>query len=474
MIRFKYFIFILFSCLFSTGCSKDEPLSPVETAGESYLQVYVSFPKKRTRTTGPDTEYGTKEESRITNMAIYLADEKNPRKIVEVVMLEGEDIIEMPDGGYKSEPVLLPASIEAGKEYLLYLVANPKKNKTFLPATTGSPIASFRGKHDRIDVAHLFDTDYMLMTNQHDEPEDTGTGGGIVIKITEDNKTEQNPAIASVNLDRLAAKIVPQVAGSFEVALTEEKDMIFSNYEFKVRSAGLLNAVSEFNLIQQWETDDDGLILRSPSWEYQIDDYGSNYYSTIDDYKGGSVDFVDISSTMEGENYPISSPFYCLENNSPFYQSEEEQEEILLTKYKGLTTAVIFKVQLTEGGEGKTFYQYNKSFYFTPDDLFGDNEELSGNTEALREQGVKVYENGYVYYTHWITDQNYTQLSYAVVRNTVYSLTVTKLAGIGDDVPGGEGYEPGQPIDEIGSEKEITIIAECLEWKVKEVEHGFW
>ena len=61
-----------------------------------------------------------------------------------------------------------------------------------------------------------------------------------------------------------------------------------------------------------------------------------------------------------------------------------------------------------------------------------------------------------MYYTHYIEDQNYTALNgsaqelyHAVMRNTIYGLTIQSVMNIGDDVPGGwnPDVDPEEPID---------------------------
>lgn len=59
---------------------------------------------------------------------------------------------------------------------------------------------------------------------------------------------------------------------------------------------------------------------------------------------------------------------------------------------------------------------------------------------ALRPYGVSTYEDATCYYTWWVKHSNDTKtgpMEYAIVRNNIYKLTVTSVAGLGGDVPGG-------------------------------------
>ena len=67
---------------------------------------------------------------------------------------------------------------------------------------------------------------------------------------------------------------------------------------------------------------------------------------------------------------------------------------------------------------------------------------------------IKVYTEGIMYYTYFIQDQNYVKDNqnnhyYAVMRNTIYDLTVSELVRIGTDIPGGwnPDVDPEDPVD---------------------------
>lgn len=127
------------------------------------------------------------------------------------------------------------------------------------------------------------------------------------------------------------------------------------------------------------------------------------------------------------------------------------------------------KSQLSASDEDyPTFYCYRKYVTSSLEALFRDNPSLTGNgltasssVKELRSAGVKVYENGYMYYVHWITDMNYKYLytyktepdeadefnDIAVLRNTRYEISVGSVSEIGMDLPGREVDNAGTVIE---------------------------
>ena len=106
-------------------------------------------------------------------------------------------------------------------------------------------------------------------------------------------------------------------------------------------------------------------------------------------------------------------------------------------------------------GSSKTFYMYNDICYGDLEKLIAMNPSLTtisttSTVSQLRNAGVKVFEDGYMYYVHWIKDQNYKddgEHYYSVMRNTYYGLEVQEINGFGEDIPGGDDYNPYDPID---------------------------
>lgn len=489
----NHFILYIWLILVVGGCIKEESFSlPMETAEDVYMQVYIDSSKElHTRTTGSETVEGTEGENKISDISIYWMKKSESGEMSHAGTIERTTIT-----NGVSELIRVPSGITLDEEYLLFVVANTG-HIGFHPNT--ATIKAFRGQHSVAHTPYLFEQNNMMMANQHDELESESINkGGVPVTITAEH-TKKNPATASIALDRLAVKIVPKVSedlisnseiiGQKIITQKEIKDEDKEPHKISkvsIESVGLLNAVNQFNLIQQWQKQIKGngnevVILDSPSNKISY----SDYYNTIERYYESYSIKSDAPFVAIDKNQ-ITTPFYCLENNSPFYTKNE------YTKYKGRTTAIVFKVS-TEmqnhkgGNQGKvTFYGFNGKYYESYDGLKKAYETLYNNKNfpargssaaTFRAHNpdypntIKVYENGYMYYMYWIQDMNYPDLIYAVVRNTLYNLTVARIAAVGHDVPGGEDYDPEDPID---GPVEIEIEAVCQPWsEVDEVEHGF-
>lgn len=475
MIRLKLFFSAILAALLLAGCAKDDQnLPPVDDPGlKTYLRIYIPRTTDiQSRTIGTPTAPGTTEENRISDITVYLVNGGQVIKIENIGMTGSSD-------SFVSD--LIPVGTNMlDQEYQLFLVANPEK-AGFDPRST----ADFKGEYStQEDTYRLVTLGQMVMSNQVEQsPVPT-------IVVTKEN-TKENPAKAHVRLDRLAAKIVPQVSVDFKADFTNhpKEEAFFKDYTFTVEAAGLLNAATEFNLEQLWSEGAGGepIQLLSPTWYYKPEEtYFNRYYQTLKEYADQSqAPFVSFSEKAVNGFRPITDPFYCLENNSPFYDytgSPVSPENQVKTKYKGLTTGVLFRMQAKLNGEAATFYKYNGKYYA---DTEADRQELAtaagvqtsdfSNASALREKEVQVYEEGNIYYTYWIKDKNAAyagddyDLSYSVIRNSWYILQVLSMTRIGDDVPG-DGYEPEEPIDRI---EQVEIIAVCQDWTLVDVTHEF-
>lgn len=226
------------------------------------------------------------------------------------------------------------------------------------------------------------------------------------------------------------------------------------------------------------------------------------YYNQVTDFtdwenktlkKDADQRFIPINTTG-------SATMYCLENTSPLYidfmnNFDKEKDNVggynfwIETMESGMrnrVTGVLFRVrakikddnhtnddliQDPDNGEWnkvrtrvqdddsyKTFYCYDDLVFTRLTELISNKPELAdkistaSSVKELRDAGVKVYEDGYMYYMYWIVDHNYeyfwnypdekdegdTFNYYAVLRNTRYEVNVTEVNEIGMDLPGRE------------------------------------
>lgn len=204
--------------------------------------------------------------------------------------------------------------------------------------------------------------------------------------------------------------------------------------------------------------------------------------------------------------------FHCLENVSPLYLDfistfkkgvdmiEDEQlwHDALESGMRNRATGVLFrvrakfepdnhslgdlikdpetgeldKVSMSDSGveDGyRTFYCYKKTVSVYIEEILRLEPTLaakgitaSSSIKELRSAGVKVFEDGYMYYAHWIKDTNYKYLYsyldeydedkafnfYAVLRNTIYNVKVTEVEELGMDLPCREIDDEGNVIAE--------------------------
>ncbi len=186
------------------------------------------------------------------------------------------------------------------------------------------------------------------------------------------------------------------------------------------------------------------------------------------------LDFMN--NFVKGINEIQDGPCYGVDN-SPLYQF---WEKTLNDGMRNRVTGVLFRVRakikddshadgdlILDPDKGvwtkdaaddsyRTFYGYDDAVYPRLEELINEKSELaslinsSSSIKELRDAGVKVYEDGYMYYVHWIVDQNYEYMwnypdeadegdafNYmAVLRNTRYVVKVASVSEIGMDLPG--------------------------------------
>ena len=431
--------------------------------------------------------------------------------------------------------------------YLLYVVANSNGTVNL----DLSSAEAFRGTYNLLTkeaCANVWQPNHFLMVNANNEASDfsdylrywTRSSGWITLEHTDptpyggvpveiDDNTDytfDDPYRVSVNLERLAAKVVVDC---------NEENYDFSGYSFKgifkdvhVDGVALINTSNGTNLVQQWkvacyqgpemvgnvwvdkhqdELSADAPIFYPYLWPItpggDISTVPSQiYYSQIANFtdfdKEALRDGAD--SYFQALDANKSATLYCLENASPLYvnfMSSYDKTTIISTSnsdpletcMRNRATAVLFRVRaklqddsnntgdlivdpdkgtwtkrktLSADDDGyKTFYCYQTTVTSRLNlllekfpDLTTQGITTASTVKELRNAGVKVYEDGYMYYLHWIMDQNYQYFwsytyeegeafpfnYYAVMRNTRYVVKVSKISDLGMDLPGRETY----------------------------------
>ena len=85
-----------------------------------------------------------------------------------------------------------------------------------------------------------------------------------------------------------------------------------------------------------------------------------------------------------------------------------------------------------------TFMQDTYGYSENPDGTVTMSEEISKRKLLSTKGGTRTFYNGICYYTWWIKHNPAGKMPYAVVRNNVYRLKLTKISGLGSDLPGEE------------------------------------
>ncbi|MGL5262909.1 MAG: fimbria major subunit, partial [Bacteroides sp.] len=100
----------------------------------------------------------------------------------------------------------------------------------------------------------------------------------------------------------------------------------------------------------------------------------------------------------------------------------------------------------------------------TPEEVTQAEADINDADEAIStaetdkakvlKETIKKYDDGLCYYTVYPNADN----SYNVLRNDYYSITITKIASIGDTVPGPETDEDGEDIIGVNTKIEVSVL----------------
>lgn len=423
----------------------------------------------------------TEEEAKISSIDIFIvnSDKTALSKIGTIDYNEtyGTATFDVPSG--------------ATGTWYLYVFANASSTIVSGITDYASLKAAYTGT--KAQLGSLWTDNAFLMTNvQTATSEESTPLGGVGIDLDLKNPT------ATVVLERVASKVTVNVSKSVDYSLIgttmlgSDGSAAISNIELS--GVALFNCVNTFNYLQRWTEASSNKVLVSPS--YSADYALSDYY----DYDVTSLTYSAPGTDM-----------YCLENNSPVYSSLSDlgmnPDATASTKMKGRVTGLIFKFRFktatgftSEGinedlildentGEWKTkagstdadyytIYRYNAVCYADQKALFNANNGTIGaltpgsapacSTADLRANGVEVFENGTMYFTYYIQDPNVTDGTgnhLCMVRNTHYDLTLDAVTRIGDDVPGGTGYNRVDPIST--NPYKITVTLKVVDWDEK-------
>ncbi|WP_195406738.1 Mfa1 family fimbria major subunit [Bacteroides congonensis] len=480
---------LLFAAVTQYSCINDADVAfsdETHTDSNGNLALFFEIPNAngtRSAESSGITETGSKEEYAVKSLTIYLFDsttktlkDQQELKNIQQIKADLEEI------KYTADKI----TVNPGT-YNIFAIANGKAvtgdistQDAFLNAVDG--ITYSEGKIPSVPASGF------VMTNR----------GAANLNVEVKKPTDSDKVTSvSIGLERAVAKIeLTQKQETFPL-----KDPAGKVYcTIKLNNFRMLNLATQFYTFRHTAVLNDFQEPGSYTDEnfgdindnngYAIDPYffkktveGAKDFTNADGFFAQALVDLDINdSNWAGMAQAGSwSHVYCLEN-CMFVNAQ-------LNAY---STGVMFKASMDiatdrvfdENGDNisnpsnwpsKMFY-FNYNFYTSvdairkqvlnnlPEDITDDSA-----TEILAEYSIKRFqktENYSCYYNYWIKheDNNSTEMGvmeFGIVRNNIYRLSISKVAGLGS----GEPYiEPEQP-DEYKAELDINI--NVFPWAVR-------
>lgn len=508
MKKFYYLVAGVLSMGMLASCSNEDEIAAGNQGnqqGEAYLTLTIAGATNNGSRTLVPVKPGTEGENTIKEATILLCNGQNSTtisRVIDDVTLTGNE-----DGTWVTAPI----DVAVGS-YSVYVIANPgsytpQAGKDVTKEVIGSLTeASITGEN-----GYATDGNFIMFNACNG----TNDVNGAQVKVTSTNDYDNPAETGVIKLDRLVAKITydTEKEGVLEGdALGDADNQLTGLTKITINGFNLLNGITSTNLQQEWTG-----VAPDPTPETQPADGITNllvtpekptFYNGWDDYSTvtntGTEDnpsYTEVTDKAKDMTFNTESqPLYCMENNTG--------AGIEANYKQGNTTGVVFKAtadvtdcdEFTVGEKTvKCFYGYRPAnypieYYATLDAMqaahptvFDDDnegtdrtaeltaakaeltEDLTNNTvsDFRTKYMVYVFEGCVMYYTHYIEDQNYRTDAgdkyHAVMRNTIYGLTVNGVANIGDDVPG--GWNPDRdPEEPITPPTYLNIICQPNDW----------
>lgn len=429
----------------------DDKTTPDGTL-KGYITLNVKAPELRTTQTGQvDPSQGS--ESTISNVTIVLTNEAGVvQQTAKVGMLAG------------NQTQTVPAAVNPGSYYVYALV-------NYTGVAPSGNIQRVIDVATAVEATNGYNNGSFLMVNTYNGGSTVGATGGVQGTITTAN-TVNSPLNVAITVDRVAVKIAdennyattPPNVDSLSVNSNSVVDGVVVNGFVP------LNVNQQFNLIQKWEQDGADNVLSTPLYTTSNRTITDQYFHNITEYATVSMSAGQIDSIT---NNTVAGDFalgivYATENRPTYSQMTTGE----FTSGMGETTGVIYRVVAQNAGNPVgTFYKYGSTISTNWSDIAAIDATLPATAPApadypgLRGKGVKIYEGGVMYYSHFIKDVNTNhQLEgenyYGVFRNSAYRLTVNSISALGDDVPGGgvvTPENPNPPIDNETTYIDVTV-----------------
>lgn len=430
-----------------------------EPAYDTYLTVNLSGASAMATRAETGTEVGSAVGQDVKNAHIYLVQNG-------IVKFAHETKID----GLTAKEIAVPAG-----SYNLFVVANPSTDTL----AVNKPIQYVIKDVTEEDAKAGFKKGNFLMATENTSVGEIKNAGPIVNITAANDKT--HPAKANAKVDRVAAMIADKtgeltIDGDLKAIKDNDGNVFFTS----ITSEGfaLVNGNTKINQFQEWKdikgvTGVTGVLGNTPNTGFY------NPFSTYATVKMDKENVTEITDLTKDAKDIFSKESVFTVENVPALQLVKDK----LTSGMAETTGMIYK---TKVNDGDTFYYvagviYTDTAEVQKLDIF-KNDTLSNLTvPELRAKGIRVYENGIMYFTYFIKDQNHKlndgkadELYYSVYRNSVYNVKVNNIKNIGDDVPGGGKVTPNNPNPVIDPEEmfmDVTITVNP--WVLNNIEIDF-
>lgn len=457
---YKIFFLLLLVFTATVSCSNEEEwlsgqdgegTSTEEIVGGAYLSVVIGMPSQsgtradNTPTGGEEgdgREPGTADESHISDLTVFLFQVDNMKAafssnapLVATVHFESDEFnvlgesliitkerrILLADGTYQ-----MLAVVNAGKRLLeetalgtrIVDICNHLQTKAW-ETTAGGAMTNF------VMVSKSLAT-LSILQSVHDK---------------------NNPAMASTQLQRLAARIdvIPQNGNEYED----------DNAKVTITGIKVLNRLTAATyLVRRVANAIDG----TP--EYMGTETLTHF--VLDPWTSRkTLENLDNTAFMSGMKYTSDTEYRRMPTVEAVIDYTLENTMGVEQQLNGYSTGVMYrtvylpKKWIDETGkkvnntEQKSFYSYNNIIYKDAASL----TKATGIAEQdFSKHGVNYYENGVCYYPCWIRHSyhegvNMGIMEFAIVRNNVYKLSVNSFTGLGlpddeiiPDIPDKQSY----------------------------------
>lgn len=499
------------------SCSTDDPATPENQAGDMYMQLSLKMETKSSTDSGDNDSYGSSNATPDTEEG---KDYENKVSSVDIVLVNGDQLVKAKN--------VVPAmattdtyvasfdtdKLTAGASYTVYIYANcnaPDAEPLNLHATSTADIATIANQHKfwmtNAEVAQNIPLPADLSPyTQPQTPLNLGT-----------HKVERSMArfdYMAINNNVYTVGKAADGTATVNVTLTEAAVINQSKAFY------MLRRVSADGTDANWTVGGVEFSTTTPSANYVVDtDFATkasgyteaqviNFDAHMSD--PSSWTWKSLAKLTEDDNWEGKA---TNDHNPSSYKIMQYVKENTLpnipAQQKGLTTAVVFKGQITATDNAPealrnaidagtaTIYVFNNTLYGTWEAVAAAaatnadatltaayNQVNAKGTAAVAADYAAAGFTGYTpvdgnYYTYYYYYNRHNDnlkpytmgpMEFAVVRNNVYKLCVDSIAKFGHPTPGGndpdpDPEKPGDPDESVNYYFNVTV--KVLPWVVR-------